>query len=66
MEQPVFGEQRAEAGGRHAVDTVEKSNLLMMWFTPYHCPAMQLREDILGQVCNGPGRWQEAENWSRR
>lgn len=25
------------------------------------CPAVQLREDILGQVWTGPGRWQEAE-----
>lgn len=31
-----------------------------------HCPAVQLREDILGQVWTGPGRRQEAENGGRR
>lgn len=31
-----------------------------------HCSAVQLREDLLGQVWIGPGRWQEAENGGRR
>lgn len=31
-----------------------------------HCPAVQLREDILGQVWTGPGRRQEAEKGGRR
>lgn len=31
-----------------------------------HCPAVQLRGDLLGQVWTGPGRWQEAENGGRR
>lgn len=37
----------------HAVDTAEKSSLLVLWFTPYHCPAMQLGEDTLGQSAAG-------------
>lgn len=49
-----------------AIGKIEKSDLLKMWFTQYHCPAVQLREDILGPVWNRPGRWQEAENGGKR
>lgn len=49
-----------------AIGKIEKSGLLKMWFIQYHCPAVQLREDILGQVWNWPGRWQEVENGAKR
>lgn len=32
-----------------AMGKIENSSHLMMWLTQYRCPAMQLREDTLGQ-----------------
>lgn len=42
-----------------AMGKIENSSRLLMRLTQYHCPAVQLREDILGQGQGLQRAWEE-------